>query len=212
MNKFTSLASLENKIYMLKFFAQFPEVLAVMSERQDGSMKLFDRDWKFNKQNEPNRHKFFEKIGVDYDEVVYAYLKNTNQVVVVDNAETRIIPGVDGLVTRRCGLYLGVTAADCIPVFFFEPERKIVALAHCGWRGIVSDIMESAVGKILELGGDPEKLHVALGPGINQCHFEIQTDVLGEFKDYPECIVQRDGKIFVDLKGILRQQLAVLNV
>lgn len=29
---------------------------------------------------------------------------------------------------------------DCVPLFFFDKKRKIIGLAHAGWRGTLSDI------------------------------------------------------------------------
>src|SRR3972149_235864 len=41
----------------------------------------------------------------------------------------------DGLMTDATNVFVGVMAADCVPLLFLEPERKIVAAVHAGWRG-----------------------------------------------------------------------------
>lgn len=193
---------------MIIFFTKFPELLALMSEREDGSMKLF-ADSSLNLEN---RKRFFQKIGISENKIIAAEIVHENKVEIVDETSPNMILGADGLVTKSKNVFLSVTIADCIPVYFYEPRQKIIGIAHCGWRGIVAGVIETAVEKIIELGGKVENIEIAFGPGINVCHFEIQEDVLNKFNDYPEFIIRKDEKIFVDLKGIMRKQLGNLNI
>lgn len=197
---------------MIKFFENIPEILAIMSEQKDGSMKLFDGNWNLDNGNGENRKKYFEKKGINNSDVVFAYLKNGTNVEIVEKNQPRIIKETDGIVTKQRNIYLAITAADCIPVYFYETTNKIIALSHCGWRGIVDGIIKNTVNKILEIGGKIENLKIAFGPGINKCHFEIKEDVLDKFGNYPEFIIRREGKMFVDLKGIIRKQLADFGI
>lgn len=197
---------------MIKFFKSNPEILAIMSEREDGSMKLFDKNWKLDSDNEENRRKYFEKNGIGSTNVVSAFLKSGTNVEIVEKNQPRIIEETDGLVTNQKNIYLTVTSADCIPVYFYEPRHQIIALAHCGWRGIVDGITKNTLEKISELGGKSENMKVALGPGINECHFEIKEDVLDKFRNYPGFIARRADKMFVDLKGIIKEQLTDAGV
>ena len=194
------------KTIVLNLFDKFPEIIAIMSERKDGSMKLF-RNSNLNLENRKN---FFKNNEIK--KVIAAEIVHSNKVKIVDEESSELILGVDGLVTRSEKLFLSVTVADCIPVYFYAPQEKIVALAHCGWRGIVDGIIENMFNKILQLGGKAENLQVALGPGINQCHFEIKADVLNQFENYSEFVIEAEGKIFIDLKGIIQEQLVSLGI
>jgi copper oxidase (laccase) domain-containing protein len=60
---------------------------------------------------------------------------------------------------------------------------------------------------IKSMGCSPEDLIVGIGPGIQLCHFEIQTDILENFSNYQESIVNRNNHIFVDLPKIIMRQL-----
>lgn len=185
-----------------------PEVWAMMSEREDGSMKLF----KNSGLNLENRAKFFEKIGIDKDRVIAAEIVHGTKVEVVDSSSPRFVLEADGLVTEDENIFLSITVADCIPVYFYEPGNKIFGILHCGWRSIVGGIIKNGIEKVVNLGGKVENLKVALEPGINKCHFEIGKDVLDKFKEYLEYIERRDEKIFVDLKGIIKKQLADFGI
>lgn len=174
-----------------------------MSEKKDGSMKLFEN----GDANMENRNKFFKSAGIDSSRVISAGIANGTNVKIVSASSPKIIYEADGLVTNNKNIFLSITIADCVPVYFYNPENKIVAIVHCGWRGIIGGIIKNALNKIFELGGKAENLAVALGPGICKDHFEIREDTLNEFRDYPEFVVWDSGKIFVDLKEIIKKQL-----
>lgn len=194
---------------MLEFFPKFPEVTAFMSEREDGSMKLFYSEKEINLAN---RGRFFSKIGIEPGRVLAAEIVHGNKVEIAHAPDAAMVLGADGLLAREKNIFLSVTIADCMALFLYEPSAQIVGVLHCGWRGIVAEILPKALEKISELGGAAENLQIALGPGIGSCHFEIKKDVLDNFKDYRAHILHREGKIFVDLKGILRAQLLMLGV
>lgn len=191
---------------MLKIFTKYPSVIAALSERSEGSMKLVRGSY----LNSENRARFFTQFSPK--KIVSAELVHGSKIEVVDENSTEIIDGVDGLITQDPSVLLSITVADCVPVYFYEPDHKIVGVVHSGWRGTVAGVVEAAVRVIASLGGDPNKLAVALGPSINACHFEIQSDVLEKFSTYPDSIVHRDGKTFVDLKRIIVEQLTNLGI
>ncbi|HRZ34032.1 MAG TPA: peptidoglycan editing factor PgeF [Candidatus Moranbacteria bacterium] len=193
---------------MIKFFQNIPEILAVMSEREDGSMKLF----KDSDLNLENRKRFFEKIGIGENKIIAAEIVHGIKVEIVNNSSPNFILEADGLITRDKNIFLSATMADCIPVYLYESEKKIIGVIHCGWRGIVSGIIGNAIKETLSIGGKTENLKIALGPGINSCHFEIKDDVLDRFGSYPEFVIRREGKIFVDLKGIIKEQMVDLGI
>jgi YfiH family protein len=84
----------------------------------------------------------------------------------------------DGLVTDLPRLALGILTADCFPVLLVDTKKKAVGAFHAGWRGTVKRIVEKGVGIMrLEFGSRPEDIHAAIGPGIQQCSFEVGEEV-----------------------------------
>jgi len=55
------------------------------------------------------------------------------------------LPKADAVVSNTPGLAIGVLTADCTPVLFADPQAKVVAAAHAGWRGAVGGILEAAI-------------------------------------------------------------------
>ncbi|MFA7209327.1 MAG: peptidoglycan editing factor PgeF [Parcubacteria group bacterium] len=192
---------------MIGFFKKFPEIKAVMSEKADGSMKLLPGG-----ENDGNRNGFFAKIGIGENQVFSADLTHSSNVRKVSTDSPLIFSDTDALVAIGKNRFLSVTVADCLPILFYENKRGIVGIAHAGWRGLLAGVVENTIAEISALGGSPENLHVAIGPAIEKCHFEIKEDVLGNFKDYADHIEKKDGKYFVDLKGIAKGKISSQGV
>jgi len=53
--------------------------------------------------------------------------------------------GADGHTTPHAGLLLGVTVADCTPVYLHDPVTGLIALLHAGWRGAAGGIVDHAL-------------------------------------------------------------------
>lgn len=92
------------------------------------------------------------------------------------------MPSVDALVTNDKEVTLVTYYADCTPVFFADPVRKAIGLAHAGWRGTVGGISEKVVEKMTaDFGTDPADLICAIGPVIGKCCYEVSGDCADEF-------------------------------
>jgi YfiH family protein len=88
----------------------------------------------------------------------------------------------DALITATPGLAVAVATADCLPVFLADPEHRVVAAIHAGWRGTLKRIVEKTVGLMsARFGTRPEKLLAALGPSIQVCCYEVGPEVIEEF-------------------------------
>ena len=88
----------------------------------------------------------------------------------------------DGMVADLRGVALGILTADCFPVLLVDTKKKAVGAFHAGWRGTVKRIVEKGVGMMrLEFGSRPEDIHAAIGPGIQNCSFEVGEEVEEQF-------------------------------
>ena len=89
----------------------------------------------------------------------------------------------DGLITATPGLYLGIQAADCLPVILVDPKRRAVGVFHAGWRGTIKRIVEKGVGEMhRHFGSSPRDLKAAIGPGIHGCCYEVGAEVREKFQ------------------------------
>jgi YfiH family protein len=84
--------------------------------------------------------------------------------------------------TAAPGILLSIRIADCLPLLLVDPQRRVVAAVHAGWRGALARIIEKAVGDMRRgFGSDPQELTAALGPSIRACCFEVGEEVVEAF-------------------------------
>ena len=121
---------------------------------------------------------------------------------------------IDGLITNEKGLILAAYVADCVPLFFVDPIKKAIGLAHSGWKGTVSNMAGKMVAAMQrEFGSVPSDLVVAIGPSICQKCYEVDEVVANEFrKAMGDALeerkeIKRNGDYPMDGKDGLRQIL-----
>lgn len=112
-------------------------------------------------------------------------------------------PVGDGLMSAGRRLLMGVSIADCAPVFL--ASRGGVAVLHAGWRGVAGRILPGALELIERLWGvSPSDVELILGPCIGPCCFEVSAAVAALF---PEHVRRRHRTGWhVDLPGTLLDQ------
>ena len=90
---------------------------------------------------------------------------------------------IDGLVTNEPGIALATFYADCVPLYFADPVKKVIGLAHSGWRGTVGRIGAEMIKKMeQEYGCDRKDIVVAIGPSICKDCYEVSEDVAEQFE------------------------------
>lgn len=90
---------------------------------------------------------------------------------------------VDGLVTNDPGIVLCAFFADCVPLFFVDPIRRVIGLSHSGWKGTVHKIGKETVQTMRrEFGCDPADIVAAVGPSICGDCYEVSEDVAEQFR------------------------------
>jgi len=117
-------------------------------------------------------------------DIVTARQVHGDTILTVSSNKTTKLAGIgDGLMTDTPNLCVGVMTADCVPLLFMEPDRKIAAAVHAGWRGTASGIAQRTVASIQDTYGiDPAALHVAMGPSIGPCCYEVGPEVMGQIQ------------------------------
>lgn len=79
-------------------------------------------------------------------------------------------PHADACMTDLPGLALMVKQADCQGVILFDPDRKVIACVHCGWRGSVCNFLGQVVTRMAqEFHIRAKNLRAAIGPSLGPC-------------------------------------------
>lgn len=131
--------------------------------------------------------------------------------IVVRSAEGCAGEG-DGLLTAEPGQIVAVRTADCLPILMVAPAARVVAAVHAGWRGSAENIAGAVVERFRrDFQVYPEKLEVAIGPGIGGCCYEVGEEVAKRFRDLLPGLPAR-GKAMLDLVEVNRRQLVAAGV
>jgi YfiH family protein len=179
----------------------------IFSAKKNGTMRIGQKEGLENREN------FLKKMGIGKKRVIFMKSCHGKRVRWVSKKEGgNLIEKTDGLITKEKGVFLGMTFGDCLPVFLWDKKKKVICLLHCGWRGIARGILEEGIKKMESLKIKPKDISVFIGPGICQKHYEIREDVLEKFKNYNEAISFKKGKIFLDLKKILKEKAKKLGI
>ena len=90
---------------------------------------------------------------------------------------------IDGLVTDEPGIILSCFFADCVPLYFLDTKKKVIGLAHSGWRGTVNRMgREMTAFMEKEYGCRKEDMIAAVGPSICADCYEVSEDVADAFR------------------------------
>ena len=156
-----------------------------------------------------NHERLFSSLGVDPS--AFASMGQVHGTRVRRADRGGEYPATDALVTASPGLLLGVRTADCLPLLLCDSDTPAAGAVHCGWRSLTGGIVERAVETMrAEFGTRPERLAASSGPAVGPCCYEVGEDVAARYA--PEAIVERNGRLFADLRRDLRIRLEAAGV
>lgn len=136
----------------------------------------------------------------------------------------------DGMHTDVPNVLLAAFFADCVPLFFLDPVRRVIGIAHAGWRGTVLDVAGEMVRSLaVHYDTRPRDLRVAIGPSIGPCCYEVDERVAAALRttfgdDVPAGVLtaKGGGRYWLDLRranqklceraGILPENIEVTSV
>jgi len=118
-----------------------------------------------------NRERAVHAFGVELETVVFAEQVHGTVATVVGIPErgrgtlqmADAISSTDILVTATPETTLAILVADCVPLALLDPEARVLAAIHAGWRGTAAQASARVVAFI--------------GPGVHPARYEVDADV-----------------------------------
>ena len=154
--------------YRFRNLSAYPELMHFVSS---GVKNIGFSDRENPEIIQHNRRSLAEAAGFEVERLITARQVHsaTVRIVTAEEAgrgaldrESRI-PATDALVTNQPGICLMVLSADCVPVLLFEPEKRVIAAVHAGWRGTAAEIVGVTVRVMQEhFGCDPQRVVAAI--------------------------------------------------
>lgn len=129
-----------------------------------------------------NRARVARSLGTTAAQLLTCHQIHSADAIVVTEPWSRgDMPRADGLVTAVPGIAVAALAADCAPVLFADPEARVVAAAHAGWKGALGGILESTIATMERIGARRSRIRAVLGPCIGPQSYEVGPEFEATF-------------------------------
>jgi len=159
-----------------------------------------------------------EKISCEEKFLITLNQKHTNQVIHFNNKNLvqNKLTG-DAIVCEVKNIGIGVLTADCAPVLFYDPEKKIIASAHAGWKGALNGVIRNTLKKFKELNSNNNNIVAVVGPCIGKKNYEVKTDFFKRFISQDKNNQKFFDKLskekyMFDLRGFINKEILNLNI
>ncbi len=133
------------------------------------------------------------------------------KIVNFDNIHKKV--EADALMTNQKGIPLLVFTADCGQIAFIDKSKKVIALAHAGWKGTHNKITKNVIENMKNVyKSDVDDIVCVVGPMIRECCYEVSKELIDKFKlnlleESKDCYVIKGEKGYLDLAKINKQTL-----
>ena len=128
------------------------------------------------------------------------WIYQTHSSICVNASEVNSIVKADASFTSLPGVVCGVLTADCLPVFVSKKDGSMVGIAHAGWRGMISGVVENLIESFDCNGAE---LVVHLGPAISSNFFEVGEEIkdlyLSKNNNFKRSFSFNNNKYYLDL-------------
>lgn len=182
---------------------------------RDLPLKAADRE-DLIEEVENNKKLLCEHFSIPYENLVIPQQTHSDNIGVITQltAHCSQFTDTDALVTNQPNKAIALNFADCVPIIFYDPVKKVVAIAHAGWRGTVTKIGPKTVDKMVaEFGSKPKDIIALIGPSIGKCCFEVKEDVREKLL---KSVDNKNSEAFsnnnVDLKLVNKLQLLSIGL
>ena len=166
-----------------------------------------------------NYARICRELGISIASLVTGYQVHSDVVAVVGpNERGNILPTTDALVTDSAAIGLTLRFADCVPVLFYDPCRRVIGIAHAGWKGTVDKICNKVIATFETVfGSRPADIIAGIGPAIGPCCYQVGEDVVRRVEEaFPYAgdllLPQADGSVHFDLWAANRRQLEDVGI
>jgi len=159
-------------------------------------------------------------LGLDERRFCTVWQVHGRETIVVEDApcDGGILGQADGIVTDRPGAVLTMRFADCVPILLYDPVRRVIGLAHAGWRGTVAGVAQSVVAIMAgRYSCRPEDIQAGIGPSIGPEQYCVGEEVVRAVQEAfgdGDGLIRRaaDGAAYLDLWAANQRALNAAGV
>ncbi len=164
----------------------------------------------------PAKLAVYDELGIDSGRVLFVKQKHTRHVERAEELRARGLSGLceaDGIISSNSEDILGLTVADCMPVFLHDERTGVRALLHSGWKGtgIALEAIEIMKNKYGCRAGD---IRAVLGPAIGSCCYNVEAVRARQFEAEwgRGSVEKRGGNFFISMRTANRNMLEDVGI
>ena len=154
---------------------------------EDSKVKILFTNRTVDAKNSEDVKRICEEYNFNYIDLMYNTQVHGATVRVIKTIDDKENNGeeADGLLTSLKNVPLLIFSADCVPLVFYDSEKRVVGLAHAGWRGTYDNI----AGEIVEIlikdyKCVKENIKVIIGPSVSGDNYEVSYELVEKFAVY----------------------------
>lgn len=131
-----------------------------------------------------NRRLVLQAFGINRESIYDVWQVHGNRVICANEPRNTDSPyqQADAIITNSQSIKLLMLFADCVPILLYDPVKKVVGIAHAGWKGTVLKVAAKTVETMRDCYATrPADILAAIGPSIGPDHYIVGDDVVGSF-------------------------------
>ncbi len=167
-----------------------------------------------------NRNRFCEALDIKSNQIVLAEQIHNNNIIEISSSHIGkgalkyedALKGIDGMISNTSGIVIGIGVADCVPLWIIDIEKRVIGMAHAGWRGTLLNIAKSLFEIMsLRYNINSENCLAIIGPAIRDCCYAVGEEIINKFNNLsiPSKFwrIKDKSSYWLDLQGINYHQL-----
>jgi len=170
-----------------------------------------------------NRKRIFDVFNRKENTLFDVWQVHGSDIIVTDKARPPSTPHLpaDGILTNSPNVTLLMRFADCVPILLFDPQKKVVGVAHAGWQGTIKKVSQTIIKKMVEFYNcKPADIYAGIGPSIGPDHYDVGKTVIDAVNEHlpdirDEILSYTHGKTILNLwkaNLLLLQDVGLKNI
>ena len=197
------------RLLQSKLLQPYPKLVHAFTDKSCGNLAFHVNDDLKNVIT--NHRKLAEVLTYDLDTLVHMKQIHSDIVhIVYSQDKFNNPPTCDALITDKLNTPLMVMVADCSPILFFDPIKRVVAVAHAGREGTFTNIVQNVINIFSNnYRSNTKDIIVSIGPSILECCYEVGDEIyeIAKKLNYSYAMQQKNNKYHLNISTILLNQL-----
>ncbi len=157
------------------------------------------------------------KIECKENKLITLNQVHSNKVIYLENESSlKDKQTGDSIVTKLKNVAIGILTADCAPIIFYDPSKKIIGCIHSGWKGALNGVIKNTAKKFIELNSNLDDVIAVVGPCIGQENYEVKDEFYENFlsknKAYNSFFKTMNGQYFFNLRNFINNEIESLKI